>query len=103
MFAAKDSTISDDDIDTILEKAEVKTAKLNEKLAEMEENNLRNLTFDDSKFTVYQFEGENYKGKQADGMGHFWIEPPKRERKANYQVSGFWNFQRFPGQKTDFV
>ncbi|CAL2037227.1 unnamed protein product [Caenorhabditis brenneri] len=91
VFAAKDSTISDDDIDTILEKAEVKTAELNEKMGKIDENNLRNMTFDDnSKFTVYNFEGENYKGKQADGMGHFWIEPPKRERKANYQVDLYY-------------
>uniref|UniRef100_A0A8R1IJK4 HAND domain-containing protein n=1 Tax=Caenorhabditis japonica TaxID=281687 RepID=A0A8R1IJK4_CAEJA len=59
-------------------------------MGKMEENNLRNMTFEDSKFTVYQFEGENYKGKQVDGMGHFWIEPPKRERKANYQVDLYY-------------
>ncbi|KHJ92260.1 protein, SNF2 family [Oesophagostomum dentatum] len=85
VFATKDSTITDEDIDTILQQAELKTAELNAKLEELGESNLRNLTFDNSK-SVYNFEGENWKGKQADGMGHFWIEPPKRERKANYQV-----------------
>ncbi|CAI5446142.1 unnamed protein product [Caenorhabditis angaria] len=101
VFAAKDSTISDDDIDTILEKAEVKTAELNEKMGKMEESSLRNLTFEDSKFTVYQFEGENYKGKQSDGMGHFWIEPPKRERKANYQVDLYYKEAMRVGNPVD--
>ncbi|CAB3403687.1 unnamed protein product [Caenorhabditis bovis] len=95
VFAAKDSTISDDDIDTILQKAEVKTAELNEKLSTLEENSLRTMTFDTNQhtkkdYTVYNFEGENYKEKQHDGMGHFWIEPPKRERKANYQVDLYY-------------
>lgn len=102
VFASKDSTITDEDIDTILQRAEVKTAEMKAKLDEMGEGNLRNLTFDvmgsvSQSFSfisfgylpalqVYNFEGEDYKGKQAEGMGQFWIEPPKRERKANYQV-----------------
>ncbi|CAO4370074.1 unnamed protein product [Caenorhabditis nigoni] len=91
VFAAKDSTVSDDDIDTILSKAETRTAEFDEKMGKIDENNLRNMTFEDNtKFTLYQFEGENYKEKQAEQMGHFWIEPPKRERKANYQVDLYY-------------
>uniref|UniRef100_A0A1I7XJC3 Helicase ATP-binding domain-containing protein n=1 Tax=Heterorhabditis bacteriophora TaxID=37862 RepID=A0A1I7XJC3_HETBA len=90
VFASKDSTITDEDIDSILERAEVKTAELNAKLEEMGEGNLRNLTFDTTRGSVYNFEGENWKGKQNEGMGQFWIEPPKRERKANYQVDAYF-------------
>ncbi|PAV81389.1 hypothetical protein WR25_06855 [Diploscapter pachys] len=89
VFASKDSTITDEDIDTILQRAEVKTAEMKAKLDEMGEGNLRNLTFD-VMGSVYNFEGEDYKGKQAEGMGQFWIEPPKRERKANYQVDAYF-------------
>ena len=46
MFASKDSTITDEDIDTILQRAEVKTAEIKAKMDEMGEGNLRNLTFD---------------------------------------------------------
>ncbi|PAV80506.1 hypothetical protein WR25_02935 [Diploscapter pachys] len=89
VFASKDSTITDEDIDSILQRAEVKTAEMKAKLDEMGEGNLRNLTFD-VMGSVYNFEGEDYKGKQAEGMGQFWIEPPKRERKANYQVDAYF-------------
>jgi hypothetical protein len=57
---------------------------------------LRNFTLDvpteESKdYTVYQFEGEDYREKQSKlpGVG-YWIEPPKRERKANYQVDAYF-------------
>ncbi|WKY02173.1 hypothetical protein Q1695_015858 [Nippostrongylus brasiliensis] len=99
VFASKDSTITDDDIDTILERAEVKTAELNAKMEELGESNLRNLTFDNK--SVYNFEGENWKGKQSEGMGHFWIEPPKRERKANYQVDAYFREAMRQGQPVE--
>ncbi|CAI4228885.1 unnamed protein product [Auanema sp. JU1783] len=89
VFASKESTITDEDIDSILEKAENKTAELNAKMEELGENNLRNLTFD-NKESVYKFEGKDWRGKQSDGTGVFWIEPPKRERKANYQVDAYF-------------
>ncbi|KAK6057204.1 protein, SNF2 family [Cooperia oncophora] len=100
VFATKDSTITDEDIDVILERAEVKTAELNAKMEELGESNLRNLTFDNSK-SVYNFEGENWKGKQNEGMGHFWIEPPKRERKANYQVDAYFREAMRQGQPAE--
>lgn len=39
--------------------------------------------------SIYSFEGENYKEKQK-GTGLSWIEPPKRERKANYAVDAYF-------------
>lgn len=100
VFASKDATITDEDIDSILERAEVKTAELNAKMEELGESNLRNLTFDNSK-SVYNFEGENWKEKQSEGMGHFWIEPPKRERKANYQVDAYFREAMRVGQPVE--
>ncbi|PIO72732.1 protein, SNF2 family [Teladorsagia circumcincta] len=52
VFATKDSTITDDDIDVILERAEVKTAELNAKMEELGESNLRNLTFDNKSVST---------------------------------------------------
>lgn len=74
---------------------------LNKKIASLGETSLRNFaldapTFDaDSNYTVYKFEGEDYREKQKNvgGIG-YWIEPPKRERKANYQVDAY--FRYFP-------
>ncbi|CAG0923058.1 unnamed protein product [Notodromas monacha] len=92
IFASKDSELlTDEDIDKILERSETKTQELAEKLAKLPEETLRNLTFDAAATSdsVYQFEGEDYREKQKSLIGH-WIEPPKRERKANYAVDAYF-------------
>ena len=54
------------------------------------ESSLRALSLDitETEKSVYQFEGQNYREKQKIGMN--WIEPPKRERKANYAVDAYF-------------
>ncbi|KAF5270113.1 hypothetical protein FQA39_LY08525 [Lamprigera yunnana] len=90
VFASKDSEITDEDIDTILEKGEAKTAQLNQKYEALGESSLRNFTVDTPNESVYKFEGEDYREKQKTlGIGN-WIEPPKRERKANYAVDAYF-------------
>ncbi|XP_021935559.1 chromatin-remodeling complex ATPase chain Iswi isoform X2 [Zootermopsis nevadensis] len=91
VFASKDSAITDEDIDTILQKGESKTEEMRQKLATMGESTLRNFTLDaPGTDSVYQFEGEDYREKQKVlGIGS-WIEPPKRERKANYAVDAYF-------------
>lgn len=89
VFASKDSEITDEDIDGILEKGEKKTEELNKRLATLGESTLRTFTLDNPE-SVYKFEGEDYREKQKiPGIGH-WIEPPKRERKANYAVDAYF-------------
>ncbi|KAE9547659.1 hypothetical protein FO519_009128, partial [Halicephalobus sp. NKZ332] len=88
IFAGKESTITDEDIDTILAKGEEKTKEMNDRLNKLGESSLRNFTLDTTNkdsYTVYSFEGEDYRNKKVN-VGDYWIEPPKRERKANYQV-----------------
>ncbi|XP_078391133.1 SWI/SNF-related matrix-associated actin-dependent regulator of chromatin subfamily A member 5 isoform X1 [Cetorhinus maximus] len=117
VFASKESDITDEDIDAILERGERKTAELTEKLSNMGEGSLRNFTME-TEVSVYNFEGEDYREKQKvslalDGylilyvLYNFkngfiekllypqlalteWIEPPKRERKANYAVDAYF-------------
>ncbi|XP_018899510.1 LOW QUALITY PROTEIN: chromatin-remodeling complex ATPase chain Iswi [Bemisia tabaci] len=90
VFASKDSEITDEDIDTILEKGEAKTEEMKQKLETLGESSLRNFTLDAPTESVYQFEGEDYREKQKlTGIGN-WIEPPKRERKANYAVDAYF-------------
>lgn len=58
-------------------------------MAQLGESTLRTFTLDQQE-SVYQFEGEDYREKQKiPGIGH-WIEPPKRERKANYAVDAYF-------------
>ncbi|KAH0630943.1 hypothetical protein JD844_004332 [Phrynosoma platyrhinos] len=88
VFASKDSELTDEDITTILERGEKKTAEMNERLQKMGESSLRNFTMD-TEMSLYNFEGEDYRGKQKLSMME-WIEPPKRERKANYAVDAYF-------------
>ncbi|XP_060230470.1 probable global transcription activator SNF2L1 isoform X2 [Meriones unguiculatus] len=88
VFACKESELTDEDITTILERGEKKTAEMNERMQKMGESSLRNFRMDLEQ-SLYKFEGEDYRGKQKLGMVE-WIEPPKRERKANYAVDAYF-------------
>ena len=67
------------------------TAELREKMKDLGESSLRTFTLDTNEGgnSVYQFEGEDYREKQKMS-GLNWIEPPKRERKANYAVDAYF-------------
>uniref|UniRef100_A0A4W4EL03 SWI/SNF related, matrix associated, actin dependent regulator of chromatin, subfamily a, member 5 n=1 Tax=Electrophorus electricus TaxID=8005 RepID=A0A4W4EL03_ELEEL len=87
VFASKESEITDEDIDAILERGEKKTMEMKEKLSTLGESSLRNFTMD-TENSVYNFEGEDYREKKKVITN--WIEPPKRERKANYAVDAYF-------------
>uniref|UniRef100_A0A3B4G052 SWI/SNF related, matrix associated, actin dependent regulator of chromatin, subfamily a, member 5 n=1 Tax=Pundamilia nyererei TaxID=303518 RepID=A0A3B4G052_9CICH len=88
VFASKESEITDDDIDAILERGERKTMEMKERMSSLGESSLRNFTMDTENTSVYTFEGEDYREKKKVITN--WIEPPKRERKANYAVDAYF-------------
>ncbi|OBS79006.1 hypothetical protein A6R68_18616 [Neotoma lepida] len=88
VFACRESELTDEDITTILERGEKKTAEMNERMQKMGESSLRNFRMDLEQ-SLYKFEGEDYREKQKVGVVE-WIEPPKRERKANYAVDAYF-------------
>ncbi|XP_012973721.1 probable global transcription activator SNF2L1 isoform X8 [Mesocricetus auratus] len=88
VFACKESELTDEDITTILERGEKKTAEMNERMQKMGEPSLRTFRMDLEQ-SLYKFEGEDYREKQKLGVVE-WIEPPKRERKANYAVDAYF-------------
>jgi superfamily II DNA/RNA helicase len=102
VFASKDSGITEQDIDKILEDGEKRTAEIQSKLEKLGESQLRRFAIDaeaandenakasGENYTIYKFEGEDYRTKQGDSFGIKWIEPPKRERKANYAVDAYF-------------
>ncbi|TRY89466.1 hypothetical protein DNTS_022271, partial [Danionella cerebrum] len=91
VFASKDSELTDEDIDTILERGAKKTAEMNERMQKLGESSLRNFSMDTAnpETSLYNFEGEDYREKQKLSLIE-WIEPPKRERKANYAVDAYF-------------
>ena len=66
----------------------VQTQELKEKLEKLGESTLRSFSLD-TPDSVYKFEGEDYRDKQKGTLAN-WIEPPKRERKANYAVDAYF-------------
>jgi hypothetical protein len=66
---------------------------MNKKFGELTEDKLRVFSNDYSEKNVYQFEGEDYRSKQAvaaklDELEQNWIALPKRERRQLYDLSG---------------
>ena len=90
------STITDEDIDTIIAKGEDETKLLNEKMAGFTDKALKFSM--DADASLYEFEDkEADENKEAfEGLdmkaviAQGWIDPPKRERKKNYNESDYY-------------
>ena len=97
IFKSKDSSITDDDIDLILDAGKRKTQELNDKLQAAEKGDLLDFKLDGS--SVQTFEGVDYSASamaqaraEADMLGIFDIG--KRERKeANYNENSLYQQQ----------
>ena len=89
VFKSKDQEVTDQDIDEIIMQGEQKTEEMEKKLEGLGESSLRQFTLDVPSESLYKFEGEDYREKQKAIAGS-WIEPPKRERKANYAVDAYF-------------
>uniref|UniRef100_A0A665UCV8 SWI/SNF related, matrix associated, actin dependent regulator of chromatin, subfamily a, member 5 n=1 Tax=Echeneis naucrates TaxID=173247 RepID=A0A665UCV8_ECHNA len=98
VFASKESEITDDDIDAILERGERKTMEMKERLSSLGESSLRNFTMDTENSSVYTFEGEDYREKKkverptsASTSNCFLPTAPRPPKQPNVQ-----DFQFFP-------
>jgi len=97
IFKSKDSSITDDDIDMILDVGKRKTQELNDKLQAADKGDLLDFKFDGS--SVKTFEGVDYSASaiaeakaEAEMLGIFDIG--KRERKeANYNENSLFQKQ----------
>ncbi|RUP38768.1 SNF2LT [Jimgerdemannia flammicorona] len=88
IFKSTDSTVTADDIDAILRVGEEKTAELNKKYENLGLDDLQKFT---SEGSAYDWQGEDWSHKRkAGGLGFAWIQPAKRERKANYAVDDYY-------------
>lgn len=104
IFKSKDSSITDDDIDMILDAGKKKTQELNEKLQAADKGDLLDFKFDGS--SVQTFDGVDYSKSalnkarvDAEILGLFDIG--KRERKeANYNEKSIYKQQMTTLQTT---
>lgn len=83
IISGKEDMEIKDDIDAIIARGEAKTAELNAKYANVAFDDLHSFKSDLPATNVW--EGETVQRKQ---QGLIWIEPTKRERKANPWANG---------------
>mmetsp|Transcript_9123 Transcript_9123/g.8154 ORF Transcript_9123/g.8154 Transcript_9123/m.8154 type:complete len:1404 (-) Transcript_9123:63-4274(-) len=90
IFRSKESTITDDDVDMILEQGRQRTLELNEKLKLADKGDIYDFRLDGGMSTQV-FEGKDYSDKanreaEVNMYNFAFIDPGKRERKpiSNY-------------------
>lgn len=88
VFRNKDSSISDADIDLILDEGKKRTEEINEKMKASEKGDLYDFRLDGGMSTQV-FEGKDYSDRgfresEKEAMGAIWIDTGKRERKNVY-------------------
>ncbi|OZJ01930.1 hypothetical protein BZG36_04839 [Bifiguratus adelaidae] len=89
IFKVQDNTVNDEDIDAILRVGEERTAELNKKYSSLGLDDLAK--FSSEGGSAYEWQGENWSNKRkAEGRSMLWIQPAKRERKANYAVDDYY-------------
>ena len=99
---ASESMSVEDDIDDILRRGEEKTAKLNDKFASLNFDQLQIFNAAAAQAqTTTTWEGEEYGGRKPGSKlsNMLWIEPSKRERKTNYSVDAYYRGQLTTGSR----
>eukprot|EP00512_Aurantiochytrium_limacinum_P004433 CAMPEP_0171496774 /NCGR_PEP_ID=MMETSP0958-20121227/6893_1 /TAXON_ID=87120 /ORGANISM="Aurantiochytrium limacinum, Strain ATCCMYA-1381" /LENGTH=1279 /DNA_ID=CAMNT_0012030923 /DNA_START=175 /DNA_END=4014 /DNA_ORIENTATION=- len=87
IFKTTGATVTDEDIDMILEKGRQRTEETKSKYQTDAQHNLLNFRLDDGATQdTFVFDGENYRGKK---VGNF-IALPQRARKKNYDVNEYY-------------
>uniref|UniRef100_A0A7S1XF10 Uncharacterized protein n=1 Tax=Compsopogon caeruleus TaxID=31354 RepID=A0A7S1XF10_9RHOD len=85
-FKADTGDFDEDDLDAILSRGEAKTKEMNDQIAEGVTSNTDLMSFKlgDAPKTIFEFEGENFKGK-ASTADHFFLDVGKRDRRKYYE------------------
>ncbi|ORX79706.1 hypothetical protein K493DRAFT_243417, partial [Basidiobolus meristosporus CBS 931.73] len=91
MFQSTESTVGNDDIEEILKRGEAKTAELMKKYENIGLEDLQKFS-SESLGSAYEWQGEDYRGhkRKEDVLKSNWIQPAKRERKANYAIDDYY-------------
>nr|KAF6360699.1 SWI/SNF related, matrix associated, actin dependent regulator of chromatin, subfamily a, member 1 [Myotis myotis] len=87
VFASKESELTEEDITTLLERGEKKTAEMNERLQKMGESSLRNFRMDTEQ-SLYKFEGEDYREKQKVPRNSDIPNPAVAQREEQKKIDG---------------
>jgi len=95
IFNSASSTITDEDVDSIIARGEEATKALNEKMSQYTDNAMK-FSLDGGGNNMYDYEDEVEHVEAVEGVdlktmiGANWIDPPKRERKKNYNETEYY-------------
>jgi len=96
IFKSGGATVTDEDIDLILQKGEARTEEQAAKFKTDAQHNLLDFSLEGDKETgTFMFEGKDYRGARA---GTF-INLPQRVRKKNYDVNEYYREAMGTGEK----
>ncbi|SPO25876.1 probable ISW2 - ATPase component of a two subunit chromatin remodeling complex [Ustilago trichophora] len=84
IISNKEDMSINEDIDAIISKGEERTQAIQAKYQGLNLDDLNNFKSD----TVYNWEGNDFSERKP--IGQLWIEPSKRERKANYSIDNYY-------------
>lgn len=84
IISNKEDMSINDDIDDIISRGEERTQAIQAKYQGLNLDDLNNFKSD----TVYNWEGNDFSERKP--IGQLWIEPSKRERKANYSIDNYY-------------
>ncbi|SJX62817.1 probable ISW2-ATPase component of a two subunit chromatin remodeling complex [Sporisorium reilianum f. sp. reilianum] len=84
IISNKEDMSINDDIDDIISRGEERTQAIQAKYSGLNLDDLNNFKSD----TVYNWEGNDFSERKP--IGQLWIEPSKRERKANYSIDNYY-------------
>jgi SWI/SNF-related matrix-associated actin-dependent regulator of chromatin subfamily A member 5 len=98
VFKSKDSSITDDDIDLILDAGKRKTQELNEKLQNADKGDLLDFKLDGGGLSAQMFEGVDYsdalaRAAQAEFLSIMDIGKRERKTVANYNENQLYQQQ----------
>lgn len=109
IMKSTEGTLTDEDIDQLLDRGEKRTAAENDKISTEMKHNLANFAINlekdekaASEFNLFTFEGENWKGKRknqmfvddgsgpgATGAGLFMNMPQRDKKRASYNMKEY--------------
>ena len=94
---ASKSDLSEDDIDSILQKGEERTKELNARYEKLGIDDLQNF----SSENAYEWNGEDFTKNSKKDVGIAWINPSKRERKEqSYSMDKYYRQALSTGGRT---
>ena len=110
----KEGTITDEDIDALLDRGKQRTEQENTRLSTEMKHNLANFAINlenkeklgnNSEFNLFNFEGEDFKSKRKAGLSSsnsnsnmadgtesgLFISMPQREKRSIYDLNEYYN------------